>query len=404
MKKSIFSAPVAFILFLFLSLSTSSAMAGRESSPAYRAAIEQSKAEAATLLKTGKAKEAYELYARLMRDEPEDDDIVLGLARSALYAGRPNQAVMAYQLLLEKYPKERVLYEEIGQAYMALGDRETAKTYLDQAKLEDVGSTLDVLEKRYAQTQVHGRLRAGVMFDSNANQGPASNQMTLGNYLIRFDSAKSVSSAALYAGAQVDVAHRLEQSSPWWLVGDGQALWRGNANSDLDSTHSRESQWGRVSGGIRHLDSQTLFDLRLKGEVFDYEFYQRVMALGPEMLFLVAVQPDSSSSPRPGLTAVFIQMTRHETAYMAMWANTRGFSSARTTTNSSWADAGSGGARKRATIPMTVGKARPVFSSSLSKNWKSRLLLPIPAKTMTGRQLSWKRTAAITASSAPVSA
>lgn len=289
----------AFFLFLFLT--SAHAHAGKESSPAYRTAIEQSKAEAVSLMKAGKAKEAYELYARLLREEPEDDEIALGMARAAMHAGRPNQAVMAYLLLLEKYPHEKGLYEEIGQAYMALGDRETARIYLEQAKLENVGSTLDLLEKRYSATQVHGRLRAGLMFDSNANQGPSSNLINLGNYLVRLDNAKSISSAALYAGAQVDVAHRLDQSSPWWLVGDAQALWRGNANSDLNSMHSRESQWGRVSFGVRHLDSQTLFDLRLKGEVYDYEFYQRVMALGPEMLFLVAIRPDVHLITRAGV-------------------------------------------------------------------------------------------------------
>jgi tetratricopeptide (TPR) repeat protein len=78
-----------------------------ETDPARRTALESAKTEAAALLKRGRASDACELYLRLLREVPEDDAVNLGLARAALQAGRWNQAVMAYERLLEKYPHKR---------------------------------------------------------------------------------------------------------------------------------------------------------------------------------------------------------------------------------------------------------------------------------------------------------
>ncbi|MCL1889478.1 MAG: surface lipoprotein assembly modifier [Desulfovibrionaceae bacterium] len=59
----------------------------------------------------------------------------------------------------------------------------------------------------------------------------------------------------------------------------------------MGKTHSREAQWGRAAAGVRHFDSSTLAEIRMKAEILDYEFYQNVSAYGPEGMFLWAAQP-----------------------------------------------------------------------------------------------------------------
>ena len=279
-----------FLLCAFVAVATAAPL----DSPLVRTAVDQAKTEAATLMSQGKVTEAYELYSRLLREEPDDDEINLGLARSALAASRPNQALMAYLRLLEKYPNEAVLNKEVAQTYMALGDKKKAELYLTRdpsLNVADRDNALENMDKRYDRFQVHGNVRTGILFDSNANQGTSSNTMELGDFRVDIANAKRKETFGGYLGGQLELGYRLEQAGAWWVVGDVQAYARGNTNNDLGENTSRYWQWGRVAAGARFLDSQNLFDLRLKSEIFDYEFDQHVLAAGPEFFYVRGLRP-----------------------------------------------------------------------------------------------------------------
>lgn len=286
-----------FALLLLMACLAMPALAD-ETRPALRTAVESAKIEAATLLQKGRAADAYELYMRLLRQAPDDDAVNLGLARSAMGAARYNQAAMAYERLLAKYPKEASLYGELANAYMALGDKPSAERALAAMRLadsgvgqEEVDKKLSALEDRYDRLQIHGKVRGGVLYDSNANLGPSSSSMTLGNWQVLAPDAKAVDTFGGYLGADINVAWRPERDTAWWLVGDAQTYVRGNTNNDLGKGRSRYSEWGRAAVGARRLTPTALFDLRVKAEIFDYEFYQNVAAIGPEATFLWAATP-----------------------------------------------------------------------------------------------------------------
>ena len=294
--------------FIFVCLLAATAPA-QPRTPFGEGAVAEGKAEAATLLEQGKTMDAYELYARLFRSDPEDDEVVLGLARSAAAAGKHNQAVMAYERLIARYPNDAGLYGEIARSYMALGDRSTAEVYT--ARMQSLGSTatneeislgLDEMERYYDRFQYHGRIRFGVLYDSNANQGPSTSTMDLGPWRnVIVPDVDSKETFGGYLGANVDLGWRMEPDGAWWLVGDAQAFLRGNTNPDLHDTRTRESQWGRAAVGLRRLGSETLFDIRAKAEIFDYEFYQNISALGPEAVFLWAATPTVHLITRGGI-------------------------------------------------------------------------------------------------------
>ncbi len=255
-------------------------------------------AEAAAMLKKGDAAQAYALYMNLLRELPDDDAVALGLARSATKARRWNQAVAAYEILLEKYPHDAGLYGELAQVYMQLGDREGAersasmlRSLNEKITREETDQALDLLESRYSNFQMHGKVQGGILYDTNANLGPYSNTMDLGGWPVQVKNAKEQNTFGAYLGANVDLGWRFFRDSPWWLVGDAQGFWRGNLASELNDTHNRESQWGRGSVGLRHLTSSILAEVRFKGEIFDYEFYQHVAAYGPEGTLLWAYTP-----------------------------------------------------------------------------------------------------------------
>jgi opacity protein-like surface antigen len=89
----------------------------------------------------------------------------------------------------------------------------------------------------------------------------------------------------------LDLGYRLSPTGAWWVVGDVQGVWRGYGNNELRKVKSREWQWGRAGAGVRYLDGQNLVDLRVKAEVFDYEFMTNVTALGAELRYIHAVTP-----------------------------------------------------------------------------------------------------------------
>ena len=280
-RRSLFVSLLCMVVFVF------SASAASYDAPVRQGALDQGKAEAATLLKQRKFSEAYRLFSRLLRESPEDDAISLGLARSAMGANRPYQAVMAYERLLEKYPGESSLHKEISQAFMSMGDRASAQRYLESATIGGVADPQAPTERR-DRFHIHGKLSAGLIYDSNVNQGPASNDVTLGMYRVQLlDSAEKESGGA-YLGGSLDLGYRLGDTSSWWLVGNGNFYLRGNENNDLAKHDARYSEWFRLSAGLRLLTPDTLMDVRLKAEVFDYEWYQSVYAVGPEALFVYA--------------------------------------------------------------------------------------------------------------------
>lgn len=103
--------------------------------------------------------------------------------------------------------------------------------------------------------KVHGRVRVGLLYDSNANQGPAYDVMDLGNFQrVRVQDVGEKSLGA-YLGGQLDIGYRLQKVGSWWAVADVQAYGRGNFNDELEANTSRYWQWGRAAGGLRYLDS-----------------------------------------------------------------------------------------------------------------------------------------------------
>jgi tetratricopeptide (TPR) repeat protein len=294
------SAPAAMIcaLMAVFMLACSAPSLAADDSPGLRTAVGSAKADAAALMQQGKYASAYEMYMRLLRQAPDDDEINLNLARSSMHSGRYNQSVMAYERLTEKYPAEPVLYMELAQAYMALEDRQSAERAMATARelnpnisKADNDRLLDSLEKRYEHWQVHGKLRSGLLYDSNATFGPSSTTMNLGTWQVTVPDSEAKNSFGAYLGANLDMGWKAERDTPWWIVGDVQGLARGNSNPSLDDVHSRTSEWGRAAIGVRHLTPTTMFDLRVKSEVFDYQWYQNVSASGTEATWLWAVTP-----------------------------------------------------------------------------------------------------------------
>ncbi len=279
---------ICCMVALFFTHTLFSHMAIAQTSPA------QDKNHAATLLKQGDYAQAYALYAKLLRQLPHDDIVNLGFARSALHLRKPGQAVMAYERLLEKHPTQALLLKELAAALSMQNDTQRAALELAKDTSMSHESKLDLMEawqKEQSRTQVSGKVRFGMIYDSNVNSGPVSNDLTFDKRSITLSDGKAQDTLAAYVGASLYVSHQVSDASPWRLVGNVNTFLRYNANEKLYDMHLSSSEWVSGAVGVRYVGTQSLFEIKARAQMFDYAFEQSVFALGAESSFVYAVSP-----------------------------------------------------------------------------------------------------------------
>ena len=221
------------------------------------------------------------IYTALLAIYPDDGNLTLIHARTSLLAGDTQRALSLYDKLVNRHPHNTDLRFEAARAHYATGSESTA--------MRLGGQVLSDYEKQ--RLQINGTARAGVLYDTNATQGPSSDTINLGDWRNVSGYYSQKGSLGVYTSLRLDLAWNLDTVSPWWLVGDAHGFWRGNANDELNASKTREWQSGRVAAGVRYMDSQNLADLRAKCEFFDYQFTNRVVALGGEFRYVRVVTP-----------------------------------------------------------------------------------------------------------------
>jgi hypothetical protein len=233
-------------------------------------------------MEQGKFGEAYEIYTALSTQYPDDANLLLACARAAIAAGDTATALFIYKNLSASNPNDTELHLEAARAHYTAGDMNMAMRL----------GRLALAEYEKKRFQMHGTIRAGVLYDSNANQGPGSDVLNLGNWQnVLFPNIKGKGSWGAYVGANLDLGYRMSATGPWWLVGDIKGFWQGNLNDDLKDSSSREWQWGRTAVGVRRVDGKKMIDFRVKAEIFDFEFENNVSALGAEFNYTRLITP-----------------------------------------------------------------------------------------------------------------
>ncbi|MDR2141022.1 MAG: surface lipoprotein assembly modifier [Deltaproteobacteria bacterium] len=226
---------------------------------------------AESLLVAGQAEESYRIFSTLLQRYPGHSSLLLGLARSAALTRRFQEADDIYRDLLHKYPDDPLLLNESDQIKALMSSSGKATTF-------------------------SFRMRAGLIYDSNANQGADSDVVqvfpNLNNFRITFKDTAKISTTAAYFGANFNFSHHLKETGPWSFVGDAGLYIRGNEDSDLNDLKNSEWQWFRVGAGLRYAKERNLIELRIKYEIFDYELTNHVTSWGPELTYLRAVTPN----------------------------------------------------------------------------------------------------------------
>lgn len=232
---------------------------------------------------------AFHAYMNLLRENPEDDEVNYGLAYAALGSDRYPQALLAFERLSDRHPADAELHVRLAEMHIRLRDADAARRELEAARRCNASVRADAaeralrgLEKSVSLWRWSGRLSAGVMYDSNANLGPASDYMTLGQWEnLYLKGVSGMASWGRYVSAGADGARRLAEGTPWWLVGDAGFYKRWNGNPDLLT--NREFGWGRLALGVRYLGRRLMVEARVKEEMADQGQGQHIRSFGPEL-------------------------------------------------------------------------------------------------------------------------
>ena len=259
--------------------------------PGISLAEDQLKASARTALEKQQYETAYQLNMKLLRSDPDNDETNMALGKAAYETKRYTQALMAYERLSAKYPKDARWALFLARVYVKLGESESARRELALAKQlnpsitdEDIDSAIGSMEKADARFSVHGRVTAGLVYDSNATMGPADEDFEINSWRVKMPGIGSKDSWGTFVSGRLEGGWRTAEDGPIWIMADTAFYKRFNFNRNLPS--NQEYGWGRVGLGARYVGTSTLFDLRMKGDIADQSKEVRANNWGPEATFV----------------------------------------------------------------------------------------------------------------------
>ncbi len=249
------------------------------------------------LVRAERYAEACDFYLELLREYPDDDRVDLGLARSAALAKRWPQAFLAYERLVANYPDHAGLRLEYARVLTQMGNVEAARLELETAhkldpagiSADDVGKMIGDMRESLETFRVHGRVAAGLLYDSNMNTAPALRGVHIGGLPITLDPANTAKETfGNYVQGVLDLGWRANPHSDWWLVGDVAGYQRWNFRSD----YRRDLTFGRAAAGLRYLKDDLLFEIRGKGETILENEERSWNIAGAESTAIYAFKPD----------------------------------------------------------------------------------------------------------------
>ncbi len=141
------------------------------------------------LLEQKQPAQAYELLFPLEADRAGNPefDYLLGIA--ALDSGHRERAIFALERALAVQPDNALARAEIARAYLAVGEKDTARREFENVKREPIPAEARATIDRYLSaitaaetTQVQGYIELGMGTDSNVNSATSSSQIALPSF------------------------------------------------------------------------------------------------------------------------------------------------------------------------------------------------------------------------------
>ena len=209
--------------------------------------------QAQRLLNRKQPKEAYELLLpqESARAGDPEFDYLLGIA--AIDAGQPERGVFALERVLAAQPNNHVARAEIARAYLALGERDSARREFETVRQQQIPAQVKASIDSYLSaiaaadiTQVTGFVELGYGHDSNVNSATASGQIavpSLGGIIATLDQTSTRNSDTFtQISGGLSVTRKLNRE--WSLLGGVGANAKLNTHQDTFNTLTLDATVG----------------------------------------------------------------------------------------------------------------------------------------------------------------
>jgi tetratricopeptide (TPR) repeat protein len=218
---------------------------------------------AKALLQQKQHRQAYDLLLpqEASRAGDPEFDYLLGIA--AIDSGEPERGVFALERVLAVQPNNHVARAEIARAYLALGERDSARREFETVRAQQVPPEVKQAIDGYLSaisaaevTQLTGFIEAGFGHDSNVNSATGGNQIavpSLGGIVATLDPASTRNADTFtMLAAGLNLTHKVAKE--WALVGSLGANAKLNTHQDEFDTLTLDAtagvRWSRGNEAI----------------------------------------------------------------------------------------------------------------------------------------------------------
>lgn len=232
---------------------------------------------AANLINSGKAADAYALLAPQQENLAGDPDYDYLLGIAALDSGKPNEAIFALERVLAVNPNNLQARAEIARAYFATGEKDLARQEFEAVQSrhppKEVNATiqrfLDAINQGQASgTLLSGYLEAAVGSDSNVNSATGSSQVAIPAFggAIATLNASGVETRDSFANISGGGNVRHALSSGWSVFGGASFDERLNSTQHIFNT-------GAINGnaGLNLTRARDSYSAALQLQSFDVD-------------------------------------------------------------------------------------------------------------------------------------
>jgi outer membrane protein len=205
------------------------------------------------LLEQKQPSQAYELLLPLEADRAgnPDFDYLLGIA--ALDSGHRERAIFALERVLAVQPDNALARAEIARAYLAIGEKDTARREFENVKREPIPAEARATIDRYLSaiaaaetTQVQGYIEFGVGTDSNVNSATSQSQIALPSFggLIATLNSAALKQGDNFSTVTGGVNFTRKMNDRWSLVGGVAGNAKINQHQDQFDTDTLDGNLG----------------------------------------------------------------------------------------------------------------------------------------------------------------
>ena len=245
----------------------------------------------------GRYSEAYDIFSRLVRKQPDSETVNFGLGMAALRDNKLSHARFAFERVLAINPDNQRARLELARTCAAMGQYDTAlsefERVLDFDPPERVSTNIerymDEIRRLKRPWTLDGQLNLAAFHDDNVNFGPSSRLIDtqIGELEVATNS-RPQQSWGFALGASGQGTYDIGRKGDWMMTG-GLAGYRNWLESDVAS---QEITYLRGQAGARLARQQILADLPLKCEYLELGGDPLVFIYGTEPSFVFAPTAD----------------------------------------------------------------------------------------------------------------